>query len=274
MEMEKFKTRHIGINEADKQTMLKTIGVSNIDELINQTIPADIRLSAPMSLPKPLSEYEYAEEIAHIASQNQIYTSYIGMGWYDTITPAVIYRNVFENPVWYTSYTPYQAEISQGRLEALLNFQTVISDLTRLSLSNCSLLDEASAAAEAATMMFALRSREQIKNKVETLFVDEKTFPQTIAVLRAKAKYFGFEMIVGDYKTHIFDNKNCFGAIVQYPNSDGNVEDYRTFVEKARVVDCKVAVAADLMSLVLLTPPGEWGADICFGSSQRFGIPM
>ena len=272
--MEQFKTRHIGINEADKQKMLETIGASNIEELINQTIPADIRLTKPMSLPPPLSEYEYAEEIAHIASQNQIHTSYIGMGWYDTITPAAIYRNVFENPVWYTSYTPYQAEISQGRLEALLNFQTVISDLTGLSLSNCSLLDEASAAAEAATMMYALRSREQQKNNVETLFVDEKTFPQTLSVLKVKAKHFGFEMVVGDYKNHSFDNKNFFGAIVQYPNSDGNVEDYRAFVEKAHAADCKVAVAADLMSLVLLTPPGEWGADICFGSSQRFGIPM
>lgn len=273
MEMEQFKTRHIGINEADKQKMLEVIGVSSIDELIDQTIPKDIRLAKSMSLPKPLSEYEYAEEIAHIISQNQIYTSYIGMGWYDTITPAVIYRNVFENPVWYTSYTPYQAEISQGRLEALLNFQTVISDLTALPLSNCSLLDEATAAAEAATMMYGLRSRDQIKNNIERLFVDENIFPQTLAVLRTRMEHVGIEIEVGDYKTHNFD-KGYFGAIVQYPNSNGNAEDYREFVEKAHAADCKVAVAADLMALVLLTPPGEWGADICFGSSQRFGIPM
>jgi glycine dehydrogenase len=274
MKTEQFKTRHIGINEADTQKMLETIGVSDMEQLISQTIPSDIRLAMPMSLPKPLSEHEYAEEIAHIAAQNQVYTSYIGMGWYDTITPAAIYRNVFENPVWYTSYTPYQAEISQGRLEALLNFQTVICDLTGLSLSNCSLLDEASAAAEAASMMLALRSREQLKNNTIALFVDEKIFPQTIAVLRTKAKCMGIEMIVGDYKNHTFDDKKYFGAIIQYPNSDGNVEDYRDFVEKAHAAGCKVSVAADLMSLVLLTPPGEWGADICFGSSQRFGIPM
>ena len=273
MEMEQFKTRHIGINESEKQKMLQAIGVSNMEELIDQTIPKDIRLTKPMSLPKPLSEHEYAEEIAQIASQNQLYTSYIGMGWYDTITPAVIYRNVFENPVWYTSYTPYQAEISQGRLEALLNFQTVISDLTALPLSNCSLLDEATAAAEAATMMYGLRSRDQIKNNVERLFVDENIFPQTLAVLRTRMEHVGIEIETGDYKTHNFD-KGYFGAIIQYPNSNGNVEDYREFVEKAHSADCKVAVAADLMALVLLIPPGEWGADICFGSSQRFGIPM
>jgi glycine dehydrogenase len=165
IEMEQFKNRHIGINDDDKQKMLETLGLNSIDELIDQTIPSDIRLSAPLSLPKPLSEQEYAEEIASIASQNQIFASYIGMGWYDTITPAVIYRNVFENPVWYTSYTPYQAEISQGRLEALLNFQTIISELTALPLANSSLLDEATAAAEAATMMYGLRSRDQVKNQ-------------------------------------------------------------------------------------------------------------
>lgn len=271
--MDLFKKRHIGINEADTVKMLETIGVSSVDELINQTIPSDIRISQPLSLPKALSEQEYAEEIAHIAAQNRIYASYIGMGWYDTVTPAAIYRNVFENPVWYTSYTPYQAEISQGRLEALLNFQTMISELTALPLANCSLLDEATAAAEAATMMYGLRTREQIKNNAETLFVDENIFPQTLAVLRTRMKYLDIQVVTGDYRSVTFDNR-FFGAIVQYPNADGNVEDYRTFVEKAHAADCKVAVAADLMALVLLTPPGEWGADIAFGSSQRFGIPM
>ena len=273
MEKEQFKNRHIGISEADKQKMLEAIGLSSINELIAQTIPADIMLTEPLSLPAPLSEQEYAEEIAHIASQNRINASYIGMGWYDTFTPAPVYRNVFENPVWYTSYTPYQAEISQGRLEALLNFQTVVSELTALPLANSSLLDEATAAAEAASMMFGLRSRDQVKNNLETLFVDENIFPQTMAVLQTRMSHLGIDIITGDYKSFDF-NTPCYGAIVQYPDNNGNVEDYRDFVEKAHAADAKVAVATDLMALVLLTPPGEWGADIAFGSSQRFGIPM
>ncbi|MBK5194784.1 MAG: glycine dehydrogenase (aminomethyl-transferring), partial [Proteiniphilum sp.] len=273
MDKEQFKNRHIGISEADKQKMLEAIGLSSINELIAQTIPADILLTEPLSLPEPLSEQEYAEEIAHIASQNRINASYIGMGWYDTFTPAPVYRNVFENPVWYTSYTPYQAEISQGRLEALLNFQTVVSELTALPLANCSLLDEATAAAEAASMMYGLRSRDQVKNNVETLFVDEKIFPQTMAVLHTRMSHAGIGIVTGDYKSFNF-NTPCFGAIVQYPDNNGSVEDYRDFVGKAHAADAKVAVATDLMALVLLTPPGEWGADIAFGSSQRFGIPM
>ncbi len=271
--MEHFKYRHIGISEADKQSMLERIGLSSMEELINQTIPADIRLAAPLSLPAALTEQEYAGEIAHLAARNRVYASYIGMGWYDTITPAPIYRNVFENPVWYTSYTPYQAEISQGRLEALLNFQTMVSELTALPLSNSSLLDEATAAAEAATMMYGLRSREQVKQQVETLFLDQHLFPQTLAVLQTRMRHTGIEVITGDYKSFSFE-KQCFGAILQYPNSEGSVEEYRAFTEKAHAADCKVAVATDLMALVLLTPPGEWGADIAFGSSQRFGIPM
>lgn len=273
IKMEQFKNRHIGISEADKQKMLEAIDLQSMDELITRTIPSDIRLKKPLSLPKALSEYEYADEIARIASQNTICTSYIGMGWYDTVTPAAIYRNVFENPVWYTSYTPYQAEISQGRLEALLNFQTVVSELTALPLANCSLLDEATAAAEAATMMHGLRNREQVKNEVETLFVDENIFPQTLSVLKTRMYYAGIEIVVGDYKTITFDNP-FFGAIIQYPNNDGNVEDYRNFTERAHENGCKVAVATDLMALTMLVPPGEWGADIAFGSSQRFGIPM
>lgn len=271
--MEQFKSRHIGINSEEEKKMLEVIGVSSINELIDQTIPSDIRLKKPLALPAALTENEYAEEIANLASKNKIYTSYIGMGWYDTITPAAIYRNVFENPVWYTSYTPYQAEISQGRLEALMNFQTIVSELTALPLANCSLLDEATSAAEAATMMYGLRNKEQMKNNVETLFVDENVFPQTLAVLRTRMGHSEIPIEVGDYKKAVMDGK-YFGAIIQYPNSDGKVEDYRDFVEKAHAVNCKVAVATDLMALVLLTPPGEWGADIAFGSSQRFGIPM
>lgn len=184
--MEQFKYRHIGISEADKKVMLETLGVNSMEELIEQTIPGDIRLVKPLTLPAALTEQEYAEEIARIAARNRVYASYIGMGWYDTITPAPVYRNVFENPVWYTSYTPYQAEISQGRLEALLNFQTMVSELTALPLANSSLLDEATAAAEAATMMYGLRSRDQVKQQVETLFVDRHLFPQTLAVLRTR----------------------------------------------------------------------------------------
>ncbi|MDK2968935.1 MAG: glycine dehydrogenase, partial [Bacteroidota bacterium] len=273
MKIEHFKTRHLGVGDDDMKVMLDTIGVSSLDELIDQTIPEDIRLENPLVLPAALSEQEYAEEIAHLASRNKIFASYIGMGWYDTITPAVIYRNVFENPVWYTSYTPYQAEISQGRLEALLNFQTVVSDLTGLPLANSSLLDEATAAAEAATMMHSLRSKEKQKGGAQSLFVDERIFPQTLAVLKTRMERVGIDIVVGDYKNVNLD-VNYFGAIVQYPDSDGKVEDYRSFVEKAHAADCKVAVATDLLALVLLTPPGEWGADIAFGSSQRFGIPM
>ena len=241
LKMEQFKNRHIGLSEADKKIMLKSLGIQSIEELIDQTIPADIRLSAPLSLPSALSEQEYAEEIAQIASQNKLFASYIGMGWYDTITPAAIYRNVFENPVWYTSYTPYQAEISQGRLEALLNFQTMVSELTALPLANCSLLDEATAAAEAATMMHGLRSREQVKEKVETLFVDERIFPQTLSVLKTRMHYTGIEIVTGDWRSLTFD-RPLFGMILQYPDGEGSVEDYRELVKKAHEADCKVAV--------------------------------
>ena len=255
IEMEQFKKRHNGIDEEEKKIMLESIGLSSIEELIDQTIPSDIRLNEPLDLPKALSEHEYLEEITKTAFKNQVFTSYIGMGWYDTITPSAIYRNVFENPVWYTSYTPYQAEISQGRLEALLNFQTMVSDLTALPLANSSLLDEATSAAEAAQMMYGLRSRDQVKNGVETLFVDENIFPQTLSVLQTRMHYAGIEMIVGDYKTAELDN-SYFGAILQYPNGDGNVESYKDFVDKAHSTECKVAVATDLMALVMLSPPG------------------
>ncbi|MGI6074113.1 MAG: aminomethyl-transferring glycine dehydrogenase [Fermentimonas sp.] len=271
--MEQFKDRHIGINEDDKKVMLEAIGVNSVEELIKQTIPSDILLSEELDLPEPLSEMDYMDEIYKIASKNKIFTSYIGMGWYDTVTPSVVYRNVFENPVWYTSYTPYQAEISQGRLEALMNFQTMVSDLTGLPLANSSLLDEGTGGAEAAQMMYRLRSRQQIKDGAEKLFVDENIFPQTLSVIKTRMYHCDIEMVVGDYKTFELDN-SFFGAIVQYPNGDGCVIDYKEFVEKAHKADCKVAVATDLMALVMLTPPGEWGADIAFGSSQRFGIPM
>jgi glycine dehydrogenase len=270
---EKFVYRHIGVNEKEIETMVSKIGVNSLEQLIDETIPANIRLKKELELPEAMTEREYAEHIAELASQNEIFTSYIGMGWYDTATPAAIVRNVFENPCWYTSYTPYQAEISQGRLEALLNFQTMISDLTALPLSNCSLLDEATAAAEAANMLFQTRSREQIKNNANILFVDNKVFESTLAVLNTRTQPQGIVLQKGDYKTFQWTGK-VFGAIIQYPDSDGSIEDYTRFVENAQAVGAKIAVAADLLSLTLLTPPGEWGADVVFGTSQRMGIPM
>lgn len=265
--------RHIGITPQDEETMLRKIGVSSLDELIDKTIPSNIRLDKPLDLPEPMTEYEFAGHIAQLASKNKLYTTYIGMGWYGTITPAVIQRNVFENPVWYTSYTPYQTEVSQGRLEALMNFQTAVCDLTGMPLANCSLLDEGTAAAEAVTMMYALRSRAQQKEGANTVFVDESIFPQTLAVMTTRAIPQGIRLTVGRYNEMEL-TPDIFACVVQYPNASGNVEDYRSFVEKAHAAGCKVAVAADILSLVLLTPPGEWGADIVFGSTQRLGTPM
>ena len=268
-----FANRHIGIGEKELPLMLEKIGVKSLDELIDKTIPANIRLKEPLKLAPAMTEREFATHIGQLAAQNKLYKTYIGCGWYDTVTPAVIQRNVFENPVWYTSYTPYQAEISQGRLEALLNFQTVISDLTAMPLANCSLLDEATAAAEAATMMHGLRSRAQQKAQANVLFVDEEIFPQDLAVIRTRALPQGITVKVGSYKELTF-TPDMFGCIVQYPNNSGSIEDYRAFTEQAHAAGCKVAVAADILSLAILVPPGEWGADIVFGSAQRLGTPM
>lgn len=273
MDTTKFVNRHVGIAAEDLPAMLKAIGVHSLDELIDQTIPSNIRLKHDINLPEPMTEREFAEHINKLASKNEVFTSYIGMGWYDTICPAPIQRNVFENPVWYTSYTPYQAEVSQGRLEALINFQTVICDLTGLPLTNCSLLDEATAAAEAMTMFHGARSRAQVKAGANTLFVDNQVFASTLAVIHTRAIPQGVKIVTGDYSTFEF-TPDVFGAIVQYPNANGSIEDYKEFIARANANGTKVAVAADLMSLVLLTPPGEWGADVVFGSSQRFGIPM
>jgi len=273
MRTDLFACRHIGIEKKDTQLMLAKIGVKSLDELIDKTIPANIRLKKSFNLPVAMTEREFAEHIASLGSKNKLYTTYIGSGWYDTITPAVIQRNVLENPVWYTSYTPYQTEVSQGRLEALINFQTVICDLTAMPMTNCSLLDEATAAAEAASMMFSLRTREQQKSQANRLFVDEHIFPQNLAVLQTRAIPQGIIIETGDYRKFEF-TPDVFACIIQYPNSDGSVEDYRAFTEKAHNANCKVAVDADILSLALLTPPGEWGADIVFGSSQRLGTPL
>lgn len=273
MKNDSLANRHIGINEQEEQLMLQKIGVKSLDELIDKTLPKNIRLKQPIDLPEAMNEYEFAQHIAQLASKNKLYTTYIGQGWYGTITPAVIQRNVFENPVWYTSYTPYQTEVSQGRLEALMNFQTVITDLTGMPLANCSLLDEATAAAEAVTMMFALRSRAQQKAGAKVVFVDNRVFAQTLAVINTRAIPQGIEVRTGRYEELEF-TPDLFACVVQFPDADGTINDYRAFVEKAHAAECKVAVAADILSLALLTPPGEWGADIVFGSTQRLGIPM
>jgi len=253
--------------------MLDTIGVSSVDELISQVIPSDIRLNAPLALSEAMSEYEFAQHIQELAARNLQFRSFIGMGYYPNAVSAAIMRNVFENPAWYTSYTPYQAEISQGRLEALLNYQTAIISLTGMEIANCSLLDEGTAAAEAMAMMFALRSREAVKEGRNLLFVDENIFPQTLDVLLTRSEPFGIELIVDNYADYTFTGKE-FGAIVQYPAANGEVRDYSDFVAAAHAVGALVTADADLLSLALLAPPAEWGADIAVGTTQRLGCPM
>ncbi len=268
-----LKNRHIGISEEEKKMMLKKIGLNTIDELIKETIPADILLTENLQLPAPLTEREYLEHIIALGNKNKLFTSYIGQGWYDTISPSVIIRNVFENPTWYTSYTPYQAEISQGRLEALLNFQTAVADFTGLPLTNASLLDEATAAAEAVTLAYNTRSKDKKKANANIVFVDKNVFPQTLAVIHTRAYAQGLEVEVGDYQAIEYTDKH-FAVLVQYPNGNGSIEDYAALTKEAHDNECLVAVAADILSLALLTPPAEWGADIVFGSTQRWGIPM
>lgn len=271
---DKFVNRHVGTSSPDKiKEMLSTIGVNSIDELIGQVIPENIRLSKSLNLDAPMSENEYAQHIQELAAQNEQFRSFIGMGYYPNAVSAAILRNVFENPAWYTSYTPYQAEISQGRLEALLNFQTAVISLTGMEIANCSLLDEGTAVAEAMLMMFALRSREAIKEGRNQLFVDENIFPQTLDVLLTRSEPFGIELIIDDFSSYSFSGKE-FGAIVQYPAANGDIRDYSDFVTAAHAAGALVAVEADILSLAILTAPGEWGADIVAGSTQRLGCPM
>ncbi len=272
---DKFMNRHIGVtNSADLAEMLKVIGVESVEELISQVIPASIRLKTPIALPtEGMSEYEFAAHVASLATKNRQLRSFIGMGYYPTAVPAVVSRNVFENPAWYTSYTPYQAEISQGRLEALLNYQTAILSLTGMQIANCSLLDEATAAAEAMLMMYALRSREAVKQGRNQIFVDKDIFPQTLDVLLTRSEPFGIELIVDDFASYEFTGME-FGALVQYPSASGEVRNYAAFAEKAHAAGALVAADADILSLALLTPPAEWGADIAVGSTQRLGCPM
>ena len=271
---DQFASRHIGVtNPEELQEMLSVIGVKSVDELVAQVIPQSIRLKKPLALDKGMSEYEFAAHIRALAERNRQLRSFIGMGYYPTAVPAAVVRNVFENPAWYTSYTPYQAEISQGRLEALLNYQTAIISLTGMEIGNCSLLDEGTATAEAMLMMFALRSREAVKEGRNQLFVDRNLFPQTLDVLLTRSEPFGIELIIDEWDEYTFTGKE-FGAIVQYPAADGKVCDYADFTAKAHEKGVLVTAVADLLSLALLKAPGEWGADIVTGSTQRLGTPM
>ncbi|MEA5572105.1 aminomethyl-transferring glycine dehydrogenase [Calothrix sp. UHCC 0171] len=267
-----FQQRHIGPSNSQLPKMLEVMGISSLDELINQTVPVAIRLSRSLDLPEAQSEYAALATLKEIASQNQVYRSFMGMGYYNCITPSVILRNILENPGWYTAYTPYQPEIAQGRLEALLNFQTMVIDLTGLEIANASLLDEGTAAAEAMSMSYGI-----CKHQANAYFVSQDCHPQTIDVLQTRARPLGIQIIIGDHRTFDFSPDNSpriFGAILQYPASDGTIYDYQEFIQQAHATGALVTVAADLLSLCLLTPPGEFGADIVVGSTQRFGIPL
>jgi glycine dehydrogenase len=268
-----FQRRHIGISDEEKSEMLDLIGVKSLDELIDLTIPDHIRAEKEMDIPNAISEYQYLKDLKAIAEKNKIFKNYIGQGYYGTITPSVVLRNVFHNPGWYTQYTPYQAEIAQGRLEALLNFQTMVSDLTGLPIANASLLDEGTAAAEAMAMFNGARNKKRKKDPATKFFVDNHVFDQTVDIMITRAKPIGVEIVRGDYKTQEI-NDDYIGALVQYPNQLGSIEDYKTFAKKCSEIGAFICVAADLLSLAVLTPPGEWGAHAVVGNTQRFGVPM
>ncbi len=269
---EKFEGRHIGPDARQTAEMLKVVGASSIDELIEQTVPANIRLKKPLELPAAQSEFEFLKSFKALASKNKVFKSYIGTGYYNTITPGVILRNILENPGWYTAYTPYQAEIAQGRLEALINYQTMVIDLTGMQIANASLLDEATAAAEAMHLMYA--SRKASKKNAHTFFVDQNSFPQTIDLLKTRSAPIGVELVVGDINTLDLTDANLFAVFVQNPNADGAIKDYTAFAATAHEKDVFVVMAADILSLVMMKSPGEMGADVVVGSTQRFGIPM
>ncbi len=270
---DQFAKRHIGIGEAELDSMLQTIKASSLEELIKETIPSDIRLQKALELPPALTEFEYLKELKKIAASNKVFKSFIGMGYHGTVTPNVIARNIFHNPGWYTQYTPYQAEIAQGRLEALLNFQTMVSDLTALPIANASLLDEGTAAAEAMTMFYSVKNKRNKAVPINKFLVSDEVLPQTISILQTRAEPFGIEIVVQPWTA--FDlSDNVFGILLQYPGKSGIIEDYRHLAQTAGEQDINVVVAADILSLSLLTPPGEWGADAVVGNTQRFGVPM
>ena len=269
---QRFEDRHNGPDQQEISEMLKVIGAPSLDVLIEETVPAGIRMKKPLNLPLPKSEFQFLKDLRHIAAQNKLFKSYIGMGYYNTIVPGVIQRNILENPGWYTAYTPYQAEIAQGRLEALINFQTMVMDLTGMEIANASLLDEATAAAEAMFMFAGQRKKE--KKAANTFFVDENTFPQTIDVLKTRSVPVGIQLEIGKLAELDITREDLYGVLVQYPAGDGKAIDYKAFIESAHESNVFVTVAADLMSLAILTPPGEMGADAVVGTSQRFGVPM
>lgn len=271
--MKTFADRHIGISASDLSKMLKQINAGSLEQLIAETIPADIRLGKPMDLPSPMSESEVLDHLQELADTNEVYRQFIGLGYHETILPSVIKRNILENPGWYTAYTPYQAEIAQGRLEALLNYQTVITDLTGMELANASLLDESTAAAEAMTMLYDLRSRAQKKDEVLDFFVDEQVLPQTLSLLQTRSTPLGIKLVVGDLNS-VDLNANFFGALVQYPGKYGAIPDLKHFKQKCEPHDIRIAVAADIMSLIVLEAPGHYGVDVVVGTTQRFGIPL
>ena len=268
-----FTDRHNGPDASETAAMLKMIGVDSFEQLITEIIPADIRLKSGLNLPDALEEHVYLRELRRTAAKNKIFRSYIGLGYHSTMVPGVIQRNILENPGWYTAYTPYQAEIAQGRMEALLNFQTMVCDLTGMPLANASLLDEATAAAEGMTMLFHTRNKEAVKDNCHHFFIADNCFPQTIDVLKTRSEPLSIELTIGKASTFDF-NKKYYGVLLQYPGKDGEVNDYNSFVTRCHENHIRVVVAADLMSLVLLTPPGEWGADVVVGNTQRFGVPM
>ena len=268
-----FANRHLGPNEREIAQMVKTIGVKDVAQLIDETIPSDIRLNDALALPEGISEYAFQKKIEQLARKNILFANYIGMGYHPAIVPAVIQRNILENPGWYTAYTPYQAEIAQGRLEALFNYQTVVADLTGMDLANASLLDESTAAAEAMSLLFAVRSREQKKRNSHRFFVASSTLPQTIALLNTRANPIGVEIVVGDIEHYELD-ETYFGALFQYPGKHGDIIDLAAHIEKAKAIDIKTVVAADLFALTLLEAPGKYDVDVVVGTTQRFGIPL
>lgn len=268
-----FIPRHIGPDAQETESMLKTIGVDSIETLIQQTIPSDIRYKKELDVTEAMSEAQYLARLKEISKKNKVYRSYIGQGYYNVFVPSVILRNVFENPGWYTQYTPYQAEIAQGRLESLLNFQTLVADLTGLPIANASLLDEGTAAAEAMYMLFNHKNKNHESIEAGKFFIDKNLFAQTKEILITRAKPLSIEIVEGDYTKQTLD-ETYFGAILQYPNAEGAILDYRSFISKAHAVNVKVVMATDLLALTLLTPPGELGADVAVGSAQRFGVPM
>lgn len=273
MKRNSFAYRHIGPKAVDVDQMLTTIGVDSIDTLIDQTVPTTIRSAEEMDLAPAMTEAEFGTHITALGEMNSVFKTYIGMGYHNTVLPGVIQRNILENPGWYTAYTPYQAEIAQGRLEALMNYQTMVVDLTGMELANASLLDEATAVSEAMSMFYGAMSRAKKKAGASKFFVDAQTFPQSVELLRTRTAPIGVELVFGDYKT-FEPTDDFFGAFVQFPNADGSIEDYRAFAAKCNAAEVQLVVAADLLSLVLLTPPGEWGADAVVGTTQRFGIPL